>query len=134
MLLFLQDLVTQSKSLNVQLQEPRILETLLLNCERWQCDNHQLLQETEDLLDNAKIDDGMHNNILPKILDLITRVDSARKSGLSLGLNFDELPKLQTASLKLGWCCKTITLSSSSPSSEVQIDLLNFYWFLTLSS
>ncbi|CAL9237595.1 unnamed protein product [Arabidopsis halleri] len=119
----LKDLVTQSKSLNVQLQEPRILETLLLNCERWQCDNHQLLQETEDLLDNAKIDDGMHNNILLKILDLITRVDSARKSGLSLGLNFDELPKLQTASLKLGWCCKTITLSSSSPSSELLEDV-----------
>ncbi|CAE5962301.1 unnamed protein product [Arabidopsis arenosa] len=119
----LKDLVNQSKSLNVQLQEPRILDTLLLNCERWQCDNHQLLQETEDLLDNAKIDDGMHNNILPKILDLITRVDSARKSGLSLGLNFDELPKLQTASLKLGWCCKTITLSSSSPSSELLEDV-----------
>jgi histone demethylase JARID1 len=118
----LKDLVTQAKLLNVQLQEPRILETLLLNCERWQCDNHQLLQETEDLLDNAKIDDGTHSNILPKIMDLITRVDSARRSGLALGLNFDELPKLRTASLKLGWCCKTITLSSSSPTSEVQID------------
>lgn len=118
----MQDLVSQSKSLNVQLQEPIILETLLLNCERWQCDNHKLLQETEDLLDNAKIDDGMHNSILPKIMDLITRVDSARKSGLALGLNFDELPKLRAASLKLGWCSKTITLTSSSPSSEVQKD------------
>jgi len=119
----LKDLVTQAKLLNVQLQEPRILETLLLNCERWQCDNHQLLQETEDLLDNAKIDDGTHSNILPKIMDLITRVDSARRSGLALGLNFDELPKLRTASLKLGWCCKTITLSSSSPTSELLEDV-----------
>uniref|UniRef100_A0A1J3J9J7 Multicopy suppressor of chk1 protein 1 n=1 Tax=Noccaea caerulescens TaxID=107243 RepID=A0A1J3J9J7_NOCCA len=119
----LKDLVSQSKSLSVQLQEPMILETLLLNCERWQCDNHQLLQETEDLLDSAKIDDGMDITILSKIMDLITRVDSARKSGLALGLNFDELPKLQTASLKLGWCCKTISLSSSSFSSELLEDV-----------
>uniref|UniRef100_A0A1J3CNL6 Multicopy suppressor of chk1 protein 1 n=1 Tax=Noccaea caerulescens TaxID=107243 RepID=A0A1J3CNL6_NOCCA len=119
----LKDLVSQSKSLSVQLQEPMILETLLLNCERWQCDNHQLLQETEDLLDGAKIDDGMDITILSKIMDLITRVDSARKSGLSLGLNFDELPKLQTASLKLGWCCKTILLSSTSLSSELLEDV-----------
>lgn len=131
MLYFLQDLVSQSKSLSVQLQEPRILETLLLNCEKWQCDTHQLLQEFEDLLDEVKIDDGMHSTILPKIMDLISRVDSARKYGLSLALNFVELPKLQTASLKLGWCCKTITLSSNSPSSEVQITnrLRNFNRF-----
>lgn len=119
MLYFFQDLVSQSKSLNVQLQEPRILETLLLNCERWQCDNYQLLQETEDVLNNAKIDDGMDSKILPMMMDLITRVDAARNSGLSLSLNFDELPKLGAASLKLGWCCKTITLSSSSPFFEV---------------
>ncbi|XP_010418373.1 PREDICTED: lysine-specific demethylase 5A-like isoform X1 [Camelina sativa] len=119
----LKDLVSQSKSLSVQLQEPRVLETLLLNCERWQCDNHQLLQETKDLLDTAKIDDGMHSNILPKIMDLITRVDSARESGLALGLNFDELPKLRAASLKLGWCSKTITLTSSLPSSELLKDV-----------
>ncbi|ESQ29025.1 hypothetical protein EUTSA_v10023217mg [Eutrema salsugineum] len=119
----LKDLVSQSKSLNVQLQEPMILETLLLNCERWQCDNHQLLQETEDLLDNAKIDDGLHSTILPKIRDLITRVESAITSGVSLGINLDELPKLQTASLKLGWFCKTISLSSSSPSSEFLVDI-----------
>ncbi|KAL1192038.1 Lysine-specific demethylase JMJ17 [Cardamine amara subsp. amara] len=119
----LKDLVSQSKSLNVQLQEPRILETLLVNCDRWQCDNHHLLQETEGLLNNAKIDDVMDIKILPKVMDLMTRVESARKYGLSLGLNFDELPKLQAASLKLGWCCKTITLSSSSPSSELLEDI-----------
>ncbi|KAF8116143.1 hypothetical protein N665_0020s0007 [Sinapis alba] len=119
----LKDLVSQSRSLSVQLQEPMILETLLLNCERWQCDNHHLLQETEDLLDIAKIDDGMPSTILPKIMDLMTRVDSARTSGLSLGLNLDELPKLHSASLKLGWCCKTISLSSSSPSSELLVDV-----------
>lgn len=117
----MQDLVAQSKSLSVQLQEPRVLETLLLNCERWQCDNHPLVQETEDLLATAKTDDGKHSTILPKIVDLMTRVDSARTSGLSLGLNLEELPKLQTASLKLGWCYKTILLGSSSPSPEVQI-------------
>ncbi|EOA34589.1 hypothetical protein CARUB_v10022146mg [Capsella rubella] len=119
----LKDLVFQSKSLNVQLQEPDVLETLLRNCERWQCDNNQLLQETEDLLDNLKVDDGMHSCILPKIMDLITRVDSARESGLALGLSFDELPKLRAASLKLGWCSKTITLTSSSPSSELLKDV-----------
>ncbi|CAH2048157.1 unnamed protein product [Thlaspi arvense] len=119
----LKDLVSQSKSLSVQLQEPRILETLLLNCERWQCDNYHLLQETEDLLDNTKLGDGMHNTILSKIMDLINRVDSATTSGLSLGINLDELPKLQTASLKLRWCSKTISLSSSSPSSELLEDV-----------
>ncbi|KAH0857217.1 hypothetical protein HID58_085478, partial [Brassica napus] len=119
----LKDLVAQSKSLSVQLQEPRVLETLLLNCERWQCDNHPLLQETEDLLATVKTDDGKHSTILPKIMDLITRVDSARTSGLSLGLNLEELPKLQTASLKLGWCYKTILLGSSSPSPELPEDL-----------
>ncbi|KAJ4877103.1 transcription factor jumonji (jmjC) domain-containing protein [Raphanus sativus] len=119
----LKDLVAQSKSLGVQLEEPRILETLLLSCERWQCDNHPLLQETEDLLDTAKTDDGKHSTILPKIMDLITRVDCARTSGLSLGLNLEELPKLQTASLKLGWCYKTILLGSSSPSPEIPEDL-----------
>lgn len=118
----MQDLVAQSKSLSVQLQEPRILETLLRNCERWQCDNHQLLQDTEDLLATAKTDDGKHSTILPEIMDLITRVASARTSGLSLGLNLEELPKLQTASLKLGWCYETILLGSSSPSPEVQIE------------
>ncbi|XP_013611381.1 PREDICTED: lysine-specific demethylase 5D isoform X2 [Brassica oleracea var. oleracea] len=119
----LKDLVAQSKSLSVQLQEPRILETLLRNCERWQCDNHQLLQDTEDLLATAKTDDGKHSTILPEIMDLITRVASARTSGLSLGLNLEELPKLQTASLKLGWCYETILLGSSSPSPELQEDL-----------
>ncbi|KAF3569346.1 hypothetical protein DY000_02012283 [Brassica cretica] len=119
----LKDLVAQSKSLSVQLQEPMILETLLLNCERWQCDNHQLLQDTEDLLATAKTDDGKHSTILPEIMDLITRVASARTSGLSLGLNLEELPKLQTASLKLGWCYETILLGSSSPSPELQEDL-----------
>ncbi|KAF2539768.1 hypothetical protein F2Q68_00019424 [Brassica cretica] len=112
-----------AKHVLVQLQEPRVLETLLLNCERWQCDNHPLLQETEDLLATVKTDDGKHSTILPKIMDLITRVHSARTSGLSLGYNLEELPKLQTASLKLGWCYKTILLGSSSPSPELPEDL-----------
>ncbi|CAH8391168.1 unnamed protein product, partial [Eruca vesicaria subsp. sativa] len=96
------DLVARSKSLSVQLQEPMILETFLLDCERWQRDNHQLLQETEDLLDTAKTDDGKHSTILPKLMDLITRVGNARTYGMSLGLNLEELPRLHTASLKLG--------------------------------
>ncbi|XP_010545786.1 PREDICTED: lysine-specific demethylase 5C isoform X2 [Tarenaya hassleriana] len=130
----LKDIVSQSRSLKVQLQEPQILERLLVNCEKWQCDTCQLLQETAHLLHKAKLDDVIHNTILPEIKNLISRLESAEKSGMDLGFNFDELPKLQTACSKLGWCCKTISLSCGTPFFEEVESLLEAEEKLTCPS
>ncbi|KAJ4712113.1 Transcription factor jumonji (JmjC) domain protein [Melia azedarach] len=117
-LLRLQDLVSQSRFLKISLEEQRMLEKVLKNCEEWQYHASSLLQDAGCLLNIDDIGDCLSNGLLSKIEQLVTSMESITNDGLSLGFDFHEIPKLQNACSMLRWCNKALTFFSAIPAFE----------------
>ncbi|GAB4856855.1 hypothetical protein Ancab_040504 [Ancistrocladus abbreviatus] len=106
-----------SKLLKVSLVEQVMIETVLKNCEEWRHDACSCLKDVDDIL-NVDIGDGMDNNVILKIEELITGVEGVTAAGLSLGFNFPEISKLQDAGSMLRWCLRALSFCSVAPSLE----------------
>ncbi|OVA13119.1 ARID/BRIGHT DNA-binding domain [Macleaya cordata] len=112
----LKDLVAQSKLLKVCLEEPKMLQKILKNCESWEHDARTLLEQADSLLNMHDI--AITCGLNTRIEELLTMIQSATKAGLFLGFDFAEIPKLRKASSKLQWCLKALSFFSSAPLFE----------------
>ncbi|XAR70302.1 hypothetical protein NMG60_11027112 [Bertholletia excelsa] len=113
----LKGLVLQSKHLKISLRERSMLQRVLDNCIEWEHDACSLLHTVACLLNIDNID-GAGGGLVPKIEQLITKIESIIKAGMSLGLDFDEVPKLQDACSTLQWCLKVLSFTSAVPKLE----------------
>ncbi|XP_059443641.1 lysine-specific demethylase JMJ17 isoform X2 [Corylus avellana] len=120
----LQDLVSQSKILKISLEESRVLETVLKNCEEWEQEARSLLQDAGCIFGSSNIGDGIVNCLISKMECIISKMECVTKSGLSLGFNFREIPELQGNCSALQWCKKALSFCSGAPSFEDVEDLV----------
>ncbi|KAE8672486.1 lysine-specific demethylase 5A-like isoform X2 [Hibiscus syriacus] len=67
----------------------------------------------------------MSNGLILKIEHLVNLLESVTKAGLSLGLDFPEIPKLQNACSTLHWCNKVLSFCYLMPSYEDVESLMN---------
>ncbi|KAJ6326770.1 hypothetical protein OIU78_013786 [Salix suchowensis] len=114
----LKGLVSHSKLLKVSLDERRMLEMVMKNCDEWQQDASYALQDARCILSTDLNDDGKYSCLLGKVEHLATRMESICKAGLSLSFDFAEIPKLQNACSMLRWCSRALSFCTCAPSSE----------------
>ncbi|XWS61780.1 hypothetical protein CRYUN_Cryun07bG0155000 [Craigia yunnanensis] len=114
----LKELISQSRFLKITLEQQSLLEKVLDKCTEWQHDAYSLLQDVECLYGDTDIGDGRSNGLISKIEHLVNLLESARKAGLSLGLDFPEIPKLQNACSRLQWCNKVLSFCCLIPPYE----------------
>ncbi|XP_026448028.1 lysine-specific demethylase rbr-2-like isoform X1 [Papaver somniferum] len=118
----LKELVSQSKLLKVCLEEPRMLQETLKDCESWLEDARALLEQADSflMLHNVSVDNGCHT----RIVELLQLIQSVTMKGQLLGVDFDEIPKLQKVSSKLEWCLRAITSLLTTPSLKAVDSLI----------
>jgi histone demethylase JARID1 len=126
MLYILQELVSQSKLLKISLDERRVLESILKNCEEWEHDACSLLQDIGCIFDICNIGDVIGSSLISKMEFMVSKVESITKRGLCLGFDLHEIPELQDACSTLQWCKKALSFCSSAPAFEVI--LLKLTW------
>lgn len=114
-----QELISQSRFLKITFKQQNVLETILENSKRWQHDACSFLQDVECLFSVTDIGDGKSNGLILKIEHIVNLIESVSKAGLSFGLDFPELPKLQNACSTLHWCNKVLSFCYLMPSFEV---------------
>lgn len=114
----LKELVSQSKLHKVTLQESRVLAEVLRKCENWKDGANFLLQDIDNLLNADDIGDGLSNCLIPKIEQLVDRIDTIITAGISLGYDFREISRLQSACSTLMWCNKVLSLCHGIPSYQ----------------
>lgn len=122
----LQELVSQSKLLKVSLKERRLLETVLRNCEEWEHGACSLLQDIWCLLNMTQNGDGVISGVISEIEHLVTRIESTKNTGLSLGFDLNEIPKLEDACNTLQWCRKALFFCSVLPPYKVLFVFSNY--------
>uniref|UniRef100_A0A2P2MIU6 Lysine-specific demethylase rbr-2 n=1 Tax=Rhizophora mucronata TaxID=61149 RepID=A0A2P2MIU6_RHIMU len=114
----LKGLILQSKSLKISLEEQRMLEIVLKNCEEWEKVAYSALQDVQCLCNASSLGDGKDNGLIMRIEVLIARIESITKSGCSLVFDFAAIPKLQNAHSMLLWCTKVFSFCPIVPSFE----------------
>ncbi|KAL5994353.1 hypothetical protein ACLOJK_024402 [Asimina triloba] len=118
-----QELLTQSKHLRVSLKAPEMLQNIMKKVEEWVVDSRSLLEHSDSLSNIHDISLHIANGFSTKIEALINEVDDTIQSGLSLGFDFSEIPKLQNASRMLKWSLKALSFCSISPTIK-EVDSL----------
>lgn len=110
-----------------------MLATVLRNCEKWKDGANSLLQDIDNLLNASDIGDGLSNCLIPKIEQLIDRINTILTAGLSLGYDFREISRLQVACSTLIWCNKVLSLCHVIPSYQVDLkvcqSMLYFFFY-----
>lgn len=114
-------LVSQSELLKVTFEEMRMLETVLTNCREWESHASSLLDDAQGIFDLDDIVHGISNGLVSKVEGLIAKMQSATRSGLSLGFDFDKIPKLKATCSTLQWCKKILSFCYLSVPLEVRI-------------
>ncbi|KAK8342073.1 hypothetical protein V6Z12_A08G206800 [Gossypium hirsutum] len=121
----LKELVSQSRFLKITFKQQNVLETILENSKKWQHDACSLLQDVECLYSVTDIGDGRSNVLILKIEHIVNLIESVSKAGLSFGLDFPEMLKLQNACSTLHWCSKVLSFCYLMPSYEDVGSLMN---------
>ncbi|KAI8569526.1 hypothetical protein RHMOL_Rhmol02G0285500 [Rhododendron molle] len=114
----LEELVSQSKLLKISLSERSMLQSVLDNCIEWQNDACSTLHAVACFLNTEITHNEIASGLLSKVKQQVTGMESIIKTGLSLGLDFSEIPKLEDASSTLHWCFKALSFCSVVPQLE----------------
>lgn len=104
-----------------------MLAEVLRKCENWKDGANFLLQDIDNLLNADDIGDGLSNCLIPKIEQLVDRIDTIITAGISLGYDFREISRLQSACSTLMWCNKVLSLCHGIPSYQVDLEVRRKY-------
>lgn len=100
------------------LDECSLLAEVLNKAVEWEKDASSLLQNANHLW-KIDITKGISSCFMPKFEWEVLSMDSALKAGISLGLKFNLIPKLEDACSKLRWCIKALSFCTSVPARKV---------------
>lgn len=122
-------LVSQSKLLKIYFEEIRMLEIVLQNCKEWEAEACSVLEDAQHFFKLDNIVNVMIGGLTSKVEGLVSRMQYTIRSGLLLGFEFGEIPKLEATCSTLQWCKKILSFCNLSPSLEVNIiSILNLYF------
>lgn len=116
-------LVSQSKRLKISMEERRTLELVLNNCKIWEYEACSLLDDARHLFELDNTVHEISSDLMSRVEDLITRIQSAIASGVSLGFDFSDISKLEASCSTLRWCKRALSFCNYSPSLEVATSL-----------
>ncbi|XP_064982411.1 lysine-specific demethylase JMJ17-like isoform X1 [Musa acuminata AAA Group] len=111
----LKELVSQSELLKVTVDASEKLQSILKEVERWVQYAYSLLEHAKSLFNIHHADLIVGHNFLTKIVELLSKVDSAIEDGQSLCFHFKELPELRNASSSLQWCSTALSFCYKVP-------------------
>ncbi|KAK4422610.1 Lysine-specific demethylase 5A [Sesamum alatum] len=114
----LKELVLESKDLKVYFEECSLLEKLLKRGVEWEQEASSLLQNAEHLWNIDIIGEGITSCLIPRLECQVLSMETAVKAGISLGLDFNMIPKLQDACSTLKWCIKALSFSTIIPAHK----------------
>ncbi|KZV31546.1 lysine-specific demethylase 5B-like [Dorcoceras hygrometricum] len=114
----LKELVLESEHLKIHLEECSLLDKVWKKCIDWEQDASSLLQAVEKLCNIDVIGDQITSCFIPELERQVLLIESAMKAGVSLGLEFTMIPKLEDASSMLKWFIKALSFSFVIPTSE----------------
>ena len=89
--------------------ERPMIHSVLKNCLEWEHDACSLLEDVDCLFNMNNTGNALINSLIPKIECVVSMIESVLETGLSLGFDFDEIPKLQNACSALQWCNKALS-------------------------
>ncbi|KAK6130062.1 hypothetical protein DH2020_036189 [Rehmannia glutinosa] len=119
-----EELVLESTDLNVHCEECSLLEKLLKKSVEWEQDASTLLQNAENLWNSDIIGDVITSSLIPRLECQVLSMETTIKDGISLGLEFNMIPKLQDACSTSKWCIKALSFSTIIPTrKEVEMML-----------
>ncbi|KAK4400820.1 Lysine-specific demethylase 5C, partial [Sesamum angolense] len=117
-------LVLESKDLKVYIDECTLLEKLLKRGLEWEQEASSLLQNAEPLWNIDIVGEGITSCFVPRLKCQVLSMETAVKAGISLGLDFNMIPKLQDACSTLKWCITALSFSTIIPThKEVEMML-----------
>ncbi|KAL3619294.1 hypothetical protein CASFOL_036864 [Castilleja foliolosa] len=114
----LKELVLESEDLNVHFEECSLLEKILKKSVEWEQDASTLLQNAEHLWNTDIVGEGKISSLIPKLECQVLSMETAMKSGISLGLQFNMIPKLQDAFTTLKWCISALSFTTTIPTHK----------------
>ncbi|KAG8382234.1 hypothetical protein BUALT_Bualt05G0055700 [Buddleja alternifolia] len=114
----LKELVFESEHLKVYLEERVLLENLLKKSVEWEQFACSLQKEAENLWNVDVIGGDITSCFVPRLESQVLSMESAMKAGMSFGLEFNIIPKLQDACSTLKWCIKALSFSAIDPTRE----------------
>lgn len=117
----LQELITQSQHLKVALDGPEKLKSILNVVNRWVNDTSSLLEQSKALLYVHRSDIITDSLFTVKVEELLSKINSAIETGVSLGLELNELPKLHQTHSMLQWTLRALSFCSRIPSYDVRL-------------
>ncbi|KAL6544030.1 hypothetical protein OROGR_010527 [Orobanche gracilis] len=124
----LKELALESEDLNVHLEEFSLLEKVLNKSLEWEQHASTLLQNAEHLWDTGI--EGILSFLIPRLECQVLLMETAIKSGISLGLEFNMIPKLQDACATFKWCITALSFSTTFPTHKLLLPALdgaNYY-------
>lgn len=120
----LKALVIQSKHLKVTLDGVERLQCILNDIYEWENNARSLLEHLKPFLYMHDADVRIDSLLQRKTEELLSKIDSAIKVGVTLGFELNELTKLQAASLTLSWILKALSFCLRIPSCKEVVSLL----------
>ncbi|KAK8945425.1 putative lysine-specific demethylase ELF6 [Platanthera guangdongensis] len=111
----LKELVKLSRNLKVNLDGPERLEKNLNDIYEWEHNTCLLEEDTMTLFKEACSNFTTVNHLILRIVELLTRANSAIKIGISMYVALGELPKLQHATLTLQWSLDALSFCTRTP-------------------
>lgn len=96
-----------------------MVQSVLDNCIEWQNAACSTLNAVACFLNTEISHNEIASGLLSKVEQQATGMESVIKAGLSLGLDFCEIPKLEDACSTLHWCFKALSFCSVVPQLEV---------------
>ncbi|KAH6777584.1 transcription factor jumonji domain-containing protein [Perilla frutescens var. frutescens] len=120
----LKELVLESGDLKVYLEESSLLERVLKKGIEWEQESSSLLQNAENLWHANIVGEGTASSLILRLEHHVLSIETAIKAGVSLGLEFNMIPKLRDVCSTLKWCIGVISFSSLVPThKEVEMML-----------
>ncbi|XP_051119104.1 lysine-specific demethylase JMJ17 [Andrographis paniculata] len=113
----LKDLVLESENLKVYMKECSQLEEVLKKAIGWEHNASSILQNAEHLY-NIDVVEGISDCFIFKIEQKVLSMDSALRDGISLGLKFNLIPKLEDACSITRWCIKALSFPINIPTQK----------------
>lgn len=109
----------ESEHLKVYLEECSLLERVLKKGIEWEHESCSLLQNAENLWHVNIVGEVTAGCLIPRLEHHVLSVETAVKAGVSLGLEFNLIPKLQDVCSTLKWCSRVLSCSSLVPTHQV---------------
>ncbi|GJT51304.1 lysine-specific demethylase 5D [Tanacetum coccineum] len=111
----LKNLVSESKSLKILLEERSLLEDVLASFMQWETNAYSALDDAESLLNILDVSDEISSDLIFQIANHVATMESITKAEFTHRYDSRVVPKLQESFAVFHWCFRAVTLCDVNP-------------------